>query len=126
LGAEYRIDTSENIIYEIYKGSVTVEEVIAMISKEHADTLYKFGMPTVVDLSEIHAVWDYLEMVRFSGFIGTLYAGSTQRVKWAIVSPPPSEKGILKVLDIMNDVAGINVETRFFENRKEALNWVKA
>lgn len=126
MGVEYRIDPSEGIMYEVYKGPVAVEELMAVINKEHADPLFKYGMPTIADLTEVSADWDYLQINQFRNFIKAIYLDSREKIKWAIIAPPAPERGIIKVLDIMNEVAGTNVEMCIFEEREEALKWIRA
>jgi hypothetical protein len=125
MGIEYRIDPSENVMYEVYKGAITVEELIAAINKEHNDPLYKQGMPTIADLTEASADWDYLQINQFRNFIKSIYPYPQKKVKWAVVAPPTAERAIVKVLDIMNEALGIDVEIQIFDNAQAALKWVK-
>lgn len=126
MGIEYLIDPNDGVMYETYRGKITAEELIATVNKEHADPLFKYGMPTIADLTGASAEWDYLQINQFRCFIRGIYPNPGIRVKWAIVAPQDSERVVIKILDIMNQAVGTDIEIKIFADKQKALEWAKA
>ncbi len=125
MSIEYNIDTAEGVIYEVYKGAVSVEEAIEVSNRELADPRYQKGMPTIADLTELVVDWDYLRISQFRNYIKSIYADSNKKIKWALVAPRSAERGIINLLDILHEASDVNVDIRIFEVKDEALRWVK-
>ncbi len=125
MGIEYRIDPSDGVIYEEYKGAISVEELIKVIGREHNDPAYKRGMPTIANLAQASADWDYLQINQFRDFIKSIYPRPQEKVKWALIAPPVAERAIVRILGIMNEAVGVDVEMKIFDDAQAALKWVK-
>ncbi len=125
MAIEYNIDTSDGIIYEKFKGVITVEEVIAHIKRQKLDPLYRAGMPTLADLSEVVGDWSYMQINQLRNFAKDECAVDGRVVRWAVVAPTEAAKSVVRVFSLMNEALGIKIEVMSFNDKTQALAWVR-
>lgn len=125
MSIEYYIDEKAGIIYEVFKGQVTVDDLIAHMERQGNDPIYKAGMPTIADLNQTSGDWSYLEIKRLQNYVKQKTPETGSPVKWAVVCEYGPANLVVKVFDLMSKAIGIPIKIEIFKTQEEALSWVR-
>ncbi|MEW6050592.1 MAG: hypothetical protein AB1644_05965 [Candidatus Zixiibacteriota bacterium] len=120
----YEIDSAHNLILKGHRGKLAVDDEIEVVNAILADPKYKKGMGAFCDLTEASVNWSLEELDRFRVFVARIKS-VCGKSRWGIHISPGKDNTTARMFAALHDAFEDTITVKLFEDREEALKWVK-
>lgn len=123
MACRYEIDPAQNLVYVMYDGVVTVQELTAFVKTIVSDPLWRKDMNSLSDLTKGIFDWSLYEIDTYRKFV-LQNRDQVGQSRWAVITAGGPTDHTARIFTLLYAEYDKTIVLKIFTNRKDALEWL--